>query len=287
MLATASAAVGKTVEIAPGVIMPSINLGTCCGSDPKIGLGPWLDAGATGIDTAFDYHDQVDIAAILKQRKVKRETLFITTKVPAGFGNATDCMADPNITIRYIQENLRELQIDQVDLLLLHRPCQPSSSSRGPAKDPTASNNALWKGAQMALAMNLTRAIGVSNYVAADLKALDGPTPSVNQCQMSLHKHDDVTIQYCIDNKIQYESYQAMKFCPFTNAELVKIATGHGKSAAQVCLRWVLEREVILASGTGSDPTKAAAYAKENLGIYDFSLTADEMKTLNGLGERM
>jgi diketogulonate reductase-like aldo/keto reductase len=141
--------------------------------------------------------DQSDIAAILKQRKVKRETLFITTKVPAGFGNASDCMADPNITMRYIQENLRELQIGQVDLLLLHRPCQPSSSSRGPSKDPVASNNALWKGAQMALAMNLTKAIGVSNYAAADLKTLEGPKPAVNQCYMSIQRHDDETIQYC------------------------------------------------------------------------------------------
>jgi hypothetical protein len=54
MLVVATAAIGKTVEIAPGVIMPSINLGTCCGSDPKVGVPSWLDAGATGIDTAFD-----------------------------------------------------------------------------------------------------------------------------------------------------------------------------------------------------------------------------------------
>ena len=77
-----------------------------------------------------------------------------------------------------------------------------------------------------------------------------------------------------------------MKGCPFTNPAVTKIATAHQKSAAQICLRWVLERGCILATGTGSDATKAAAYAKENLDIYDFSLSADEVKTLNNLNNK-
>lgn len=58
---------GKTIALpnAAGVTMPSINLGTCCGSDPSVGLAPWLKAGGTGIDTAFDYKDQLDINAII------------------------------------------------------------------------------------------------------------------------------------------------------------------------------------------------------------------------------
>ena len=132
---------GPTVTIAPGVSMPSINLGTCCGSEPKVGLDPWLSAGGTGIDTAWDYHDQVDIrSGLAKHPDIKRDQLFITTKVPAGFGNSTDCDPDPEITVRYVKENLVELGVDQVDLVLIHRPCQPAGSPRGPAKDPVASN---------------------------------------------------------------------------------------------------------------------------------------------------
>lgn len=116
--------------------------------------------------------------------------------------------------------------------MLIHRPCQPAGSQRGPSQalpndahrcahpaaaslsqphpqDPVASNNALWKGAQQALALNLTRAIGVSNYATADLKALEGATPRVNQCQMSIQNHDDDTIAYCAAHGIVYESYQA------------------------------------------------------------------------------
>ena len=61
------------------------------------------------------------------------------------------------------------------------------------------------------------------------------------------------------------------------------VAQAHSVSAAQVCLRWALERGGIMAVGTGADATKAASYAKENLDIYGFSLTAAEMTTLNGI----
>ena len=275
--------VGKTIEIAPGVMMPSMNLGTCCGSDPNAGLLPFLDAGGVGIDTAWDYHDQTHIAAILAAGPAKRESLFLTTKVPAGFGNSTDCDADPMIAFNYVKENLKELGVSYVDLVLVHRPCQPSQTS-----DPTKSNNALWAGVQMALAANMTRAIGVSNYAVSDLEKLDmtKATPAVNQCSMSISAgHDDAAIAWGQSHSppIVYESYHGMKGCPTSNVELVAIAKAHSKSVYQVCLRWVLERGAILAVGTGSDPSTAGAYAKENLDIYDFTLTAAEIATLDAI----
>ena len=65
--------------------MPKISLGTCCGSDPTVGLEPWLaacGADVCGIDTAWDYKDQPAIGSLLKAQKTKRESIFITTKVP-------------------------------------------------------------------------------------------------------------------------------------------------------------------------------------------------------------
>jgi diketogulonate reductase-like aldo/keto reductase len=263
---------GKTVTLNNGVIMPSMNLGTCCGSEPKVGLQPWLDAGGVGID----YHDQTDIAQIIKS--VPRSSIFLTTKVPAGFGNKTDCAADPNVALNYVRENLKELGVDQVDLALVHRPCQRSQTS-----DPAAANNALWKGMQQALALNLTRAIGVSNYKKADLEALDmgGAVPSVNQCQMSVTHHDDESIAYCQSKGIVFESYFTMKGCPWNNADVKTIAANHNVSISQVCLRYVLDRGGAIAAGTGADPAKVGPYAAENLDIYGFALTADEMDTLS------
>ncbi len=274
---------GKTVEIAPGVVMPSMNLGTCCGSEPKVGLAPYLAAGGTGIDTAWDYHDQTDIAEVLKSPdSPSRDKLFITTKVPAGFGNKTDCSPDPMIAFNYIKENIRELGVDFVDLALVHRPCQKEQTS-----DPVAANNALWKGMIMALQANLTRAIGVSNYRASDLKSLDMSvaTPAVNQCLMSIDKHDDETIAFCQANDppIVYEAYDAMKGCPSNNADVLAASKAHNASVYQICMRWVLERGAIMAVGTGADPSTVGEYAKENLAIYDFALTEEEMKKLNGI----
>merc|ERR1711988_2025893 len=119
--------------------MPRVNLGTCCGSKPSVGLGPWLKLGGTGIDTAFDYGDQSDIATVLQQAGVKREDVFITTKVPAGIGasaNVSQCEADPKVALWYLQQDLAQLKVDYVDLVLLHGPCQLAPE----IKDPDAAN---------------------------------------------------------------------------------------------------------------------------------------------------
>ena len=179
-----------TKTIAPGVEMPVLNLGTCCGSKPSVGLPSWLAAGGVGIDTANDYGDQNVIGGILNPflaaQGRSRSDYFITTKVPAGFGGAAACKADPSVSLNTLKQNLAQLNTSYVDLVLLHKPCKTA-----------AQNNALWKGLMMAKAENLTRAIGVSNYKVPDLEALEGDTPAVNQCLMSVSLHDDKTIEYC------------------------------------------------------------------------------------------
>ena len=85
---TAAGKRGWTTPIAPGVHMPWVSLGSCCGSDPAVGVAPWLHASAktynqpvAGIDTAFDYNDQKVIAARLAATRTPRESVFITTKI--------------------------------------------------------------------------------------------------------------------------------------------------------------------------------------------------------------
>jgi diketogulonate reductase-like aldo/keto reductase len=74
--------VGKTIQISPGVFLPSVSLGTCCGSDPKVGIPSWFSVGGTGIDTALDYKDQPEIAQVLQSEHVSRSSYFMTTKIP-------------------------------------------------------------------------------------------------------------------------------------------------------------------------------------------------------------
>jgi len=272
-LAVGEQALGPTVEIAKGVTMPTLSLGTCCGSDPGVGLTPWFLAGGRGVDTAWDYRDQPTIARILQlPTSPPRNQVFILTKIPAGFGNSSDCNNDPSVAMRYVLDDIKQLGVKQVDLVLLHAPC----------RDPEG-NNGLWKGLEQALAQGLTRSIGVSNYNAAQLAALKTTTtkPAVNQCRMGVDYHDETTISYCQKNNIFYESYDALKGCPTNDSRLKNIATAHNKTTFQICLRWVLERGCIIAAGTGSDPATVGPYAKENLDIYAWSLTTDEVDTLN------
>jgi len=294
-LATAAphVTVSKMVKLNDGTMMPSVNLGTCCGSDPKVGLKPWLtDArpvmGANspiGIDTAWDYKIQPDIASILKATGTKRGDVFLTTKIPTGFGNATDCLADPSIVTRYMKENLAQLGVDQVDLALLHHPCPGRNQ---PAGSEPKIDGALWTGLVAAQKAGMVKSIGVSNYKSAQLAAVDWGSvkPTVNQCHMSIGSHDDDTIAYCAKNGIQYEAYGTMRSCygQTWTAGLETIGKAHNVGVSQVCLRWVLQRGAVMAIGTGSNATTIDGYTKEDLDVFSFELTETEMSAINKMG---
>lgn len=265
----------KTVEIAPGVNMPKVNLGTCCGSSPKVGLPSWLSAGGVGIDTAWDYNDQEDIAKVLAASPQKREDLFILSKVPAGYGRkSTDCSGGASVALNYVKQDLQQLNVSYVDIVLLHKPCRTDEENQG-----------LWAGLEQALEQGLTKSIGISNYKQGDIEGLMKTAkvkPALNQCAMSVKSHDDATIAYCQSQNITYEAFDAMKGCDWDGKAVTDAAAAHNVSAASVCLRYILDRGAILAVGTGSDASSAPGYAKENLGIYDFQLTAAEVAALNG-----
>lgn len=104
-----------------------------------------------------------------------------------------------------MKDNLAQLGLTQVDLALLHHPC--SSDSRPHPKEPEpVVDAALWKGLLEAQKAGMVKSIGVSNYDASQLAAVDwGSTkPTVNQCHMSIGQHDDETIAYCAKNGIRY-----------------------------------------------------------------------------------
>eukprot|EP00041_Stephanoeca_diplocostata_P015856 m.305232 g.305232 ORF g.305232 m.305232 type:complete len:421 (+) comp20177_c0_seq1:127-1389(+) len=286
------------VTLNDGKQMPMINLGTCCGSKPSVGLMPWIRAGGVGIDSAIGYGDQTQIGSILHENNISRSSVYITSKTAAGCGQIADCAADPNVTVASVRASLAQFNISYIDLMLLHRPCQQLgkacsidpvlSNCTGPdlIKDPNAANNALWQGMMHAQKLGLVKSIGVSNYNVDELKALGGAVPAVNQCEMSLMGYDNDTIAYCQQHNITYESYGAMRGCPFKgpgSTTVAGIAQTHNVSVSQVCLRWVLQRGCVIASGTGADSSTVGPYAKENLDIFNFSLTPAEMGSLNAI----
>ena len=160
---------GWTTMIAPGVEMPWVSLGTCCGSNPGVGVHPWLAASSAlgqpvaGIDTAFDYNDQGVIATVLAAASTPRAQVFLTTKIPG----AAALNGDPRIgcpsldyracAVRAVRADLAMLKMAAADLVLLHDPGLANG---------TAVTATLWRGMQDAVALGLARSVGVSNFNA-------------------------------------------------------------------------------------------------------------------------
>jgi len=276
LLATASpvaaihrpASLSESVPIADGVDMPKISVGhPDDGSGMAEELELWLKFGGVGIDTAYDYHNQDQVAQGLAASGKSRDEVFITTKIP--------CKLTRKAALANIKEDLRELNVSYVDLMLIHFPCEMKGL-------PAKGNIATWLGLQDALAQNLTRAIGVSNFDVDHLKsvlALGGAPPSVNQCSMSVGNHDDTTISFCAKNNITYEAYSPLRHVNLSDERVAKIANNHEVQPAQVALKWVLQKDCILTTSPGTNED----YTKEDLALDGFTLTSDEMEVLSSM----
>ena len=258
-----------TREIAPGVEMPAISLGHPDDGSPTIvAASDWFNLGGRGIDTAYSYHNQDQIGAAIRAyiaKGGKRNDIFVTTKInPARYGDCSEQSAKFSII-----EDLKELGLPSVDLMLLALPC--------PDKD---GNQAVWKALMEAKKKGLTRAIGVSNFRMVDIDSMleaGGDYPAINQCLMSVDHHDDPMISYCDLHNITYEAYSPLRHVDLDDKRIQSIAAAHNVSSAQVCLRWIAQQGVQIATSPGS----SKEYALEDLTIFDFTLTGTEMKELS------
>jgi hypothetical protein len=178
LLSTLAAAspIAPTVEIAPGVSMPRINLGTCCGSKVSSAFPAWYIAGGRGVDTAFDYGKEVpggketDLGKAIVKAGAQRSSLFITTKIRAGLdilhGGKLCLGLSAEYALKAVQADLKELNVSQVDLVLLHAPCTSD-----------ATNLKLWKGMEQG-----ERYRGFRGFPSGSLEP-PGPLPMHLHCQ--------------------------------------------------------------------------------------------------------
>lgn len=263
----------NVTEIAKGVFMPRVSMGHSDSSSAtsKQVAALWLKEGGRGLDTANSYHNQDQVGAAVKESGIPRASIFITTKIFCA-GNASGAAAA-------IDADLKMLGLPQVDLMLIHRPYpypghpEQCHTPRGRAET--------WKGLEQALAAGKTRAIGVSNFNSTELAALletASVTPAINQCKLSVGAHDDVTISFCKAHGIQYEAYSPLRGGEMSLPAVEKIGTSHGKSGAQVVLRWIIQQGHLLATSADN-----AGFDKEDLDLFDWSLTAAEMETLSAI----
>jgi diketogulonate reductase-like aldo/keto reductase len=249
----------------PNGEMPLLGLGTWQseGNEAELAVAAALELGYTHIDTATGYGNQAEVGRALSGRDMDRDAVFLTTKLPpdhAGRERQT------------LMESLAELHTDHLDLWLIHWP---------PNKQATP---ATWEQFIAARDEGLVRNIGVSNYSIAqidELIAATGEAPAVNQIPWSPGDYDAELVAEHERRGVKVEGYSPFKRTDLEDPVLTAIAEAHGVSTRQVVLRWHIDHGVVVIPKS-TNPERI----KQNLDVLGFSLSADELAQIDGLGGR-
>lgn len=254
-----------TFVSANGASIPALGFGTfrVPGPDAERMVSHVLSNGYRHIDTAQIYGNEADVGEGIRRSGIARGDVFLTTKVWVENYKHDAFIAS-------VEESLKKLKTDYVDLLLLHWP-----NEAVPLAEQIGALNEVAKAGKV-------HHIGVSNFntelmqQAVKLSSL----PIVTN-QVEYHPYIDQTpvLRAAKELNMSVTAYYAMADGKvLEDAVLKAIAAKHGKSVAQIVLRWIVQQDVIVLSKTVSEER-----AKENAAIFDFTLTADEMAAIHAL----
>lgn len=257
------------VTLNNGVKMPILGYGVFQASDEETfnGVQLALKHGYRLIDTAAAYMNEAAVGRALKTSDVPREELFITTKLwtsDAGYDN----------TMRAFERSLKLLQLDYLDLYLIHQPYGDVYGS--------------WRAMEELYKAGKIRAIGLSNFEddrLVDLIAHNEVVPAVNQVETNPYMQEIKQQQLMIDNGVQIESWAPFaegKNGLFTNEILTNIAKKYNKGIGQVVLRWLIQRGVVAIPKSVHEERIA-----QNIDVFDFELTSDDMKQIAAMDQNV
>jgi len=240
---------------------------------PLLGMGVWqvpngpecvnavrwaLELGYRHIDTAQAYGNEESVGQGLRESGVPREDVFITTKF---FPRHRDPVAEA-------ERSLRRLGVDQVDLYIIH----------WPQGGPTWA----WPGMEQARERGYARSIGVSNFDVEELEQVIGAAtspPVVNQAQFGPFAYRRALLEACERHAVVLEAYSTLGTGRhLSDPTVVQIAKRHGRTPAQVLLRWCVQREIpVIPKSTHRDRIE------QNGQIFDFSLSVEDLAELDAL----
>lgn len=256
-----------TTTLHNGVKMPWFGLGVFKvkeGSEVVESVKAALKNGYKSIDTAAVYKNEEGVGQALKEAGVAREELFITTKVwnsDQGYDS----------TLQAFETSLEKLGLDYLDLYLIHWPVA------GKYKET-------WKALEKLYKDGRVGAIGVSNFHVHHLKDLMADAeikPMVNQVEYHPHLAQTELLEFCKAEGIQMEAWSPLKQGELlSEPKIVEIAEKHGKSPAQIILRWDLQNGVVTIPKSIKEHRII-----ENADIFDFELSIEDMDRLNSLNK--
>ncbi|MFB6166841.1 MAG: aldo/keto reductase [Candidatus Nanohaloarchaea archaeon] len=247
---------------------------------PSVGLGTWqmkgevceeaveqaLEMGYRHVDTAEYYDNEERVGNGIANADVDREDIFLTTKVWRSH-------LEHDQVIQAAEDSLERLRTDYLDLLLVHWP-----NREVPIRETLDAMRELKEEGKI-------RNFGVSNFTPELLdEALDVTDEVVaDQVEKHIYLQQDELTEYCQENDLILTAYSPLSRGRAVDNDLLKeIGEGHGKSAAQVALRWLVQQENVVAI------PKAAPeeYQRENLDVFDFELTRHEMEKISSIDRK-
>lgn len=260
------------VQLNNGILMPQFGLGTFLQPSDEVceqSCLTALRAGYRHFDTAHAYNDEAGVGRAVKESGIPREEIWITSKLwPTEYGEGK--------TLKAIDGMLERMQLDYIDLLYVHQPVGDFVGA--------------WKDMEKAVAMGKVRALGISNFDANDevfekIMAESRVKPAV--LQIECHPYAQ---RLTMRKKVKHYGIQVECWFPlggamsngalFKDPTIIAIAEAHGKTPAQLILRWHIQEGFSVIPGA-SNPD----YIKENIRIFDFTLSDEEMAQIRSLNK--
>ncbi len=260
-------------RLANGVKIPCIGLGTWqIPDDDKLTdlIDTAVDAGYRHFDTAFIYGNEAGVGRAVRNSKVPREKLFVTSKLwnaDRGYDAA----------MRAFEATLKRMELSYLDLFLIHWP-----AAKGEPMTWQSINSGTWRALEDLYEQGLVRTIGVSNFMShhlVPLLARARVAPMVNQIEFHPGYRQPSTFDFCCRNNIQVVAWSPLaRGALVRNPLITSIAQAHNVTTGQVCLRWCLQHgAAAVVKSTSQERVRL------NADLFSFSLSDEEMKKLDDM----